>query len=107
MRRLFLLAVLGFVGCGGSTSFIVPNPVQILITCPAGKVCSEYQVYRIQGECPSILKNSTGWEVVGTTKASKFVDSNVIYGQTYSYDVETLNGGSYSGPSNCITETVT
>lgn len=111
MRRLLLLVSLVLVGCGGqvtSGTGKILIPISISIQCQTGQTCPAvqvFQVYRLQGACPAILNNSSGWSAVGTTSASVFVDSNVVSGNTYSYDVEVLNAGLYSGPSNCITET--
>lgn len=107
MKRIYLLAVLVIAGCGGHVSFTpTPTASTITIQCPKVGACGEYQVYRINGICPSVLDNSTGWSIVGTTTDSVFVDSNVSAGNTYSYNVESSNGTLYSGPSNCVTRSL-
>ena len=109
MKRILLLGLLVIVGCGGHSSFNPPpttSSTTISITCPTGQTCNGYTVYRIIGSCPSVLDNSSGWSILGSTTNSSFVDSNVSAGNVYSYDVETLNGTRNSGPSNCITRTL-
>jgi hypothetical protein len=70
----------------------------------------QFQIYRIEGQCPSNLANSSGWTLMPLVPALAagytFTDDAVISGVTYSYDVESFTTR-YSGPSNCITRSVT
>lgn len=112
-RLIFLLITMLFpliTSCGGSNSFSSSNSNPATISfkispgCSNNNSCNEFQVYRHTGSCPNLLDNSIGWSDIGTTTNLIFIDSNVVSGTIYSYDVEAINGAIYSGPSNCITK---
>lgn len=107
MKRKFLLLGLGIilVGCGGHATNPPPTQTQLTIPISCSGNCGQIQIYRIIGQCPSVLVGSSGWTVFTATNNSEFVDSTVVSGTTYSYVGEGLLNGSYSGPSNCITRT--
>jgi hypothetical protein len=117
MKWYCLFALFALAGCGGNASFVggTGTPVSFTITCPILKPCEageQFQVYRIEGQCPSSLAGSSGWitfkPVLASSSGVYFTDSTVISGVTYRYDVEgVLAGASYSGPSNCVTRSVT
>jgi hypothetical protein len=112
MKYFWLAAFIVLVGCGGKSPSTNPSPspkpteLSIQNQCISKNPCIEFKVYRIIGACPSTLANSSGWVLIGTTSENVFYDSSIISGMTYSYDVESVNGNSFSGPSNCQTRSV-
>lgn len=105
MKRKFLILGLGIVlvGCGGYVTKTPQTQITIPLSCSGN--CGQIQIYRIIGQCPSVLAGSSGWTVFTATNNSKFVDATVSSGTTYSYVGEGILNGAYSGPSNCITRT--
>jgi hypothetical protein len=71
--------------------------------CTAATPCT-YAVYRVPGTA-TITGGTTGATLVTTTAAQALTatDSTVVAGQTYSYAVETVQGGMNSVPSNTVT----
>lgn len=111
MKYFWLSLTVILVGCGGKSGSpppSSPSPTKITIQsrCTIQQPCNEFIIYRREGVCPVPLNNSSGWIFLGTTNNSMFIDLTVISGTTYSYDVEAINGKSFSGPSNCQTRSV-
>ena len=71
--------------------------------CTAAAPCT-YAIYRVPGTA-TITGGTTGATLVTTTAAQALTatDSTVVAGQTYSYAVETVQGGMNSVPSNTVT----
>jgi len=72
-------------------------------SCTAATPCT-YNVYRVAGTV-TIGAGTTGATLVGTTAAQvvTYTDATVAAGNTYSYAVETVQGGANSAPSNTFT----
>lgn len=72
-------------------------------TCSPASSCA-FILYRASGACPS-----QGWQQVGPMSAAgatTLSDTSIAYGNTYSYEVEAVDGAAHSGPSACVTVTV-
>jgi hypothetical protein len=105
---LFLLA--GTTSLHAQATLPAATPVSVTVpwslpsNCLSTQTC-QFQVYRLQGACPSTLAGSTGWTLVTTTAAqvTSYKDTTVAGGTQYCYDVEAVPTGSstvFSGPSN-------
>ncbi len=112
MKRIFAaLAILTLATLVHAQTVTVPpaSTYQVNLTWTAATGCTvaapcTYTVYRLPGTV-TITAGTTGATLVGTTAAQTvaYTDSTVVSGQTYSYAVETVQGGANSAPSNTFT----
>jgi hypothetical protein len=96
------------------TTVTVPGPpaTQVVLTWTNPAVCTSstpctFIPYRVNGTA-TISVGTTGATALSTTtnNASTANDTSVTPGSTYSYAVETVQGGINSVPSNTITLTI-
>jgi hypothetical protein len=87
-------------------SWGVPQPAGTWQGCTTSSPCT-YQVFALRGQsCPATVIGSPGWQFVGGSSTTTLKDSTEQAGTIVSYVAYTLQAGSQSGPSNCITVTV-
>jgi hypothetical protein len=111
-RILAVLAFFALAVIGSAQTVTVPagsptKSVYLSWTAPDGCVLATpctFAVYRVPGTA-TISGGTTGATLVTTTasQAVAATDSTVVSGQTYSYAVETVQGGMNSVPSNTVT----
>ncbi len=108
----FIVAVLPIVAHAQTVTVPSPSTYSVVLswTAPAGCTTAApctYAVYRLPGTV-TISAGTTGATLV-TTTASQVVsatDATVAQGLTYSYAVETIQGGATSAPSNTVNVTI-
>ena len=113
MRRIvivFIFVLLASLAAHAQTVTVPPaSSYQVALswqapsTCTATNTCM-YAVYRMPGTV-TITAGTTGATLLGTTAAQvvTYTDTTVATGNTYSYAVETVQGGANSAPSNTFT----
>lgn len=110
MKTIFAMLILA-AGTGGAQTVTVPGATQYQVnltwTAPTGCTSTTpctYNVYRVPGTV-TIGAGTAGATLVGTTASQTvaYSDTTVATGTTYSYAVETIQGGANSVPSNTFT----
>jgi hypothetical protein len=111
MKRFLAALAFVFAASISAQTVTVPNGTtyQVNLTwtgpsgCTATAPCT-YAVYRVPGTV-TITAGTTGATLVTTTAAQTTAasDTTVASGNTYSYAVETIQGGANSVPSNTFT----
>ena len=107
--QVFALASVGLVQAQtvtvpvGSPSASVYLTWNVPTSCVSATPCN-FAVYRVPGTV-TIASGTAGATLITTTasQAVAATDSTVVSGQTYSYVVETVQGGMNSVPSNTVT----
>ena len=66
---------------------------------PANSVVTSYNVKRA-------LKGTTQFATIGTSPITSFVDTNVVEGLSYDYEVDAVNGAGEGAPSNVASATI-
>lgn len=115
MKRFFATLVLfALATLAGAQTVTVPNATSYKVvlawTAPTGCTTAApctYAVYRVPGTV-TLSGGLTGATLVTTTAAQAVTasDTTVVPGQTYSYALETLQGGANSAPSATVTVTI-
>ena len=119
MKKLLLISFLAIlVGCGGKANLSGTTPVNSSVTIPFYYEANSYcavntnacivYVYRVTGQCPSVLSGSTGWTLLSNSAQPNYTDTTAVSGTTYTYVEEVVlanNAQVNSAPSVCYTET--
>jgi hypothetical protein len=109
---VFVLLVLASVTHAQTVTVPQPTTYAVVLSwnaptgCVAATPCT-YAVYRVPGTV-TITGGLAGATLVTTTTSQvvTVTDQTVASGQTYSYAVETLQGGANSAPSSTVTMTL-
>lgn len=88
----------------GNQSFIatkgnMAHSVTLNWAAPAGSVVTAYNVKRAATAAGPFVQ-------IGTSPTTSFVDTNVVEGQTYFYDVTAVNSAGEGAPSNTANASV-